>query len=402
VTTPDSVVVVGGGLAGANAALTLRKLGYDGRVVIVSAEDELPYERPPLSKDYLRGESPLEKAYVKPGTDYDDQAIELLRGRTATAIDVGGKRVELDAREHVDFGALVLATGSAPRPLEVPGADLPHVRYLRTVGDSDAIRAAASAADRVVVIGGGWIGSEVAASLRQLGHDVTMIIRTDRPLERVLGPEVADLYRQLHVENGVHLVTGNVAAVTADAVLLKGGERVRADLVVAGIGATPRIDLARAAGLELHHGAVSVDEFLRTSAPGVYAVGDIALAWHPRLRRHVRVEHWDNAKRQGRAVGATILGQGEPYERTPYFYSDQFDLGMEYRGFAPEWDKVVFRGDTGAREFDAFWLRNGKVVAAMNANRWDDGAELEALVESGNRVDIGRLADPSVKLAEAA
>ena len=196
---------------------------------------------------------------------------------------------------------------------------------------------------------------------------------------------------RLHADNGVRILQGNAGDAPLDA-----------DIVVAGVGATPRLELARQAGLRIRGGGLVVDEFLRTSAPDIYAIGDIASAWHPRLRRHIRVEHWDNAKRQGRAVAATIAGQGEPYDRTPYFYSDQFDLGMEYRGYAPRWDQVVVRGDLKAREFDAFWLGDGKVIAAMNANRWDDAKELAAIVDSGRSVDPQRLADPSVSLEQAA
>ncbi len=387
----ESAVIVGGGMAGANAAFTLRKLGYQGRVAIVSAETELPYERPPLSKDYLRGESPLEKAYVRPAPDYDAENIELLAGRTATAIDVADQSVELDDGSSLTYGALVLATGSEPRTLDLPSVDPSAVHYLRTAADADSIRSAAHEAKSATVIGGGWIGSEVAASLRQMGLEVTLVSRTPRPLERVLGPEIADVYRQLHADNGVRIVAGNAGDAPLDA-----------DIVVAGVGATPRLELARQAGLRIRGGGLVVDEFLRTSAPDIYAIGDIASAWHPRLRRHIRVEHWDNAKRQGRAVAATIAGQGEPYDRTPYFYSDQFDLGMEYRGYAPRWDQVVVRGDLKAREFDAFWLGDGKVIAAMNANRWDDAKELAAIVDSGRSVDPQRLADPSVSLEQAA
>jgi len=388
---PDSVVIVGGGMAGANAAFTLRTLGFDGRVAIVSSETELPYERPPLSKDYLRGESPIEKAYVRKASDYDDQKIELLAGTTANAIDIGDRRVDLDDGSSLSYGALVLATGSEPRRVELPAVDPSDVHYLRTVADADRIKSAAQEAKTATVIGGGWIGSEVAASLRQMGLDVTLVSRTPRPLERVLGPEIADVYRQLHEENGVRITQGSAGDAPTDR-----------DLIVVGIGATPRVGLAREAGLRIHRNAVIVDEYLRTSAPNIYAIGDIASAWQPRLRRHIRVEHWDNAKRQGRAVAATILGQSEPYARMPYFYSDQFDLGMEYRGYAPGWDQVVVRGDLAAREFDAFWLAKGKVIAAMNANRWDDGKELAAIVDAGQQVDADRLADPMVSLVEAA
>jgi len=400
--TPESVVIVGAGMAGANAAFTLRKLGYDGRVVLVGAEDSIAYERPPLSKDYLRGESPIEKAYVKPASDYDEQRIEFLRGRTAHALNVAEKRVDLDDGSSLPYGALVLSTGSEPRRLEVAGAELPNVRYLRTIADSDGIRAAAEKAESVAVVGGGWIGSEVAASLRQLGHSVTLVSRTARPLEKVLGTEIAEVYRQLHVERGTRIATGSVSSIDPGFVNLDDGTRLPADLVVVGVGAVPRTALAKNAGLKMRDRAVEVDELLATSAPDVYAIGDIASAWHPRLGRPVRIEHWDNAKQQGRAVAATILGQGRPYVRTPYFYSDQFDLGMEYRGFAPTWDEVVVRGDVAARSFDAFWLADGRVIAGMNANRWDDGDELLAIVEAGAVVDPVRLGDPNVKLAEAA
>jgi 3-phenylpropionate/trans-cinnamate dioxygenase ferredoxin reductase component len=391
VSAPGSVVIVGGGMAGANAAFTLRKLGYEGRVTIASAERELPYERPPLSKDYLRGETPLDKAYVRPAADYEAEGVELLRGRTAAAIDVRTRRVSLDDGSSIEYGALVLATGSEPRSAELSAIAPSAVHYLRTVADADRIKSAAKKAKSATIIGGGWIGTEVAASLRQLGLEVTLVSRTARPLERVLGPEIAAVYRQLHEEHGVRFVQGSA-----------GDTPVDGELVVVGVGATPRLELARQAGLRVRGGGVVVDEYLKTSAPDVYAIGDIANAWHPRLRRHVRVEHWDNAKRQGRAVAATILGQGEPYVRAPYFYSDQFDLGMEYRGFAPKWDEVVVRGDLAAREFDAFWLAKSRVIAAMNANRWDDAKELAALVDAGASVDPKRLADPSISLAEAA
>jgi 3-phenylpropionate/trans-cinnamate dioxygenase ferredoxin reductase component len=280
------------------------------------------------------------------------------------------------------------------------------VHYLRTAADADALREAAAGATSIAVIGGGWIGSEVAASLRQLGHDVTLISNLPRPLERVLGPEVAEVYRGLHLEHGVKLVHGHVSGLEGDervaGVTLADGQRVEADLVVVGVGAVPRTKLALRAGLSTAEGGIAVDEFLRSSVPNIYAAGDVAAAWHPRFGRHLRVEHWDNAIHQGKAVAANILGANEPYVRTPYFYSDQFDLGMEYRGLAPQWGEVVIRGDLAAREFHAFWLADGRVIAAMNANLWDDAEGLQQLVESEGRVDRARLADPTVPLADAA
>jgi 3-phenylpropionate/trans-cinnamate dioxygenase ferredoxin reductase subunit len=404
--TLDSVVIVGGGLAGASAAFELRKLDFAGRVTLIGEEQDPPYERPPLSKEYLRGEKPLEAAHVRPLADYAENGIELLRGRRAVTLDAPTRRVNLDDGTTLGYDALVIATGAAARTLGSTRAFLEGVRYLRTAADADALRAAASSASAIAVIGGGWIGSEVAASLRQLGHDVTLISNLERPLERVLGPEVADVYRSVHLQHGVRIVRGHVSLLEGDrhvdGVRLSDGQRIPADLVVVGVGAAPRIKLATRGGLETREGAILTDEYLRTSVPNIYAAGDVALAWHPRFARHVRVEHWDNAIHQGRTAATNILGAAVPYARTPYFYSDQYDVGMEYRGFAPEWGRVVIRGDVAARQFHAFWLADGRVSAAMNVNVWDDGEELLRLVESEERVDFDRLADPTVPLTQAA
>jgi len=402
----DSVVIAGGGLAGATAAFALRERGFEGRLTLVSEEQAPPYERPPLSKGYLRGESTLEQAQVRPLADYAAQRVELLRGRRAVTLDPTTRQLNLDDGTNLTYGALLIATGAAPRHLGSTPVSLAGVHYLRDAGDADAIRTAAAGADEIAVIGGGWVGSEVAASLRQLGHDVALISDRPRPLERVLGPEVAEVYRQLHLDNGVRLTEGHVSFIqgdgSVDAVRLSNGRRVPADLVVVGVGAVPRLQLAMRAGLQTVEGGIAVDEYLRTSVPSIYAAGDVAAAWHPRFGRHIRIEHWDNAIEQGKAAAANILGANEPYARTPYFYSDQFDLGMEYRGFAPQWGKVVVRGDLTKREFLAFWLADDRVIAAMNANLWDDGDELQRLVESEERVDPSRLADVAVPLAEAA
>lgn len=402
----DSVVIAGGGLAGATAAFALREQGFEGRIQLVSEEAEPPYERPGLSKEYLRGEKPLEKLFVRPLADYQAHDIQLLQGRRAVTLDPTIRQLNLDDGTNLTYNALLIATGAAPRSLGSTRAYLTGVHYLRNASDADSIRAAASRATSIAIIGGGWIGSEVAASLRQLGRQVTLISNMPRPLERVLGPEVAQIYSELHTEHGVRLAHGHVSAIEGDdrvdGVRLSDGQRIVADLVVVGVGAAPRIKLAMRGGLETTEGGIAVDEYLRTSAPNIYAAGDVAAAWHPRFGRHVRVEHWDNAIEQGKAAAANILGANEPYARTPYFYSDQFDLGMEYRGYAPEWGKVAIRGDVAKREFHAFWIADGRVIAAMNANLWDDGEDLLRLVESEERVDLGRLADPSVPLAEAA
>jgi 3-phenylpropionate/trans-cinnamate dioxygenase ferredoxin reductase subunit len=387
----NKVVIVGGGLAGANAAFALRKLGFWGDVTLIGDERQLPYERPPLSKEYLRGEKPFEKALVKPADQYAEQDIELLTGTRAVGIDMGLHLVTLDDKSTLPYDALLLATGSSARRLDVPGAHLSGVHYLRNVEDADAIRAAAHQAEQIVVIGGGWIGTEVAASLRQLDRNVNLIASAPGPLENILGAEVASVYRRLHEENGTRLIVGRVARLEGEEsvreVVLTDGTRIASDMIVAGVGAEPRIGLAKAAGLTLRDGGVEVDSYLQTSGPFVFAAGDIATAWHPGLERYVRVEHWDNAREQGRHAAANILGARQQYARMPYFYSDQFDLGMEYRGYAHEWDEVVIRGDLAAREFDAFWLKDGRVAAAMNANRWDDASELQDLVDRQAQAD---------------
>jgi 3-phenylpropionate/trans-cinnamate dioxygenase ferredoxin reductase component len=402
----ERVVVLGGGLAGGTAAFALREAGFAGEVTLVGDEPHLPYERPPLSKAYLRGEEPAEKALVKAAGDYAEQDIALLRGRRALTIDRDGRSVELDDGRRLAYDRLILATGATPRRLAALDADLLGVHYLRTIDDADALRAAVATADRVVVVGGGWIGSEVAASLRQIGASVTLVTNLPNPLERVLGPEVAGAFGELHRERGVELVTGHVAGVVgtdrASGVRLSDGRILPADLVVAGVGVVPRLELALRAGLETSDGGVAVDDRLRSSDPAIFAAGDVAAAFNPRLGRRLRVEHWDNAKRQGRGAARNAIGLDEAYDRIPYFYSDQFDLGIEVRGLPDPADEVVVRGDPRTRTFLAFWLHDGRIAAALNANTWDAGKELATLVRQGATVDAGRLADLGVPIEAVA
>ena len=400
----QSHVIVGASLAGASAAAELRKRGFDGRIVLIGDERHRPYERPELSKKYLRGEPDVDVA-VRDRGFYDEQGIELLLGTRAERIDIAAREVELGDR-RIGFDRLLLATGSRPRQLPVPGADLDGVLSLRTIDDADTIRLRALDADTVVVVGGGWIGSEVAASLRQLGVNVTLVTPTHTPLEAVLGREVGAVYGAAHVAHGVRLVTeAKVTAVegqtTATGVRLDDGTVIPCDLVVMGVGALPRTELARAAGLAVD-GGVLVDQYLESSSKGVFAAGDVASATHPLYGRRLRVEHWDNAKRQGRAAAANMLSAGDAYDRIPYFYSDQYDLGMEYTGFAPSWDRVVFRGDPAGKEFVAFWLRDGRVAAGMNVNTWDVAPAIEALIRSGAAVDADVLSDAARPLTELA
>ena len=401
--TRASLVIVGASLAGAKAAEAARDAGHDGRIVLVGDEPSLPYERPPLSKAVLRGEAESESTLVHDGAFYDARDIELVVAEVVE-LDPVGRQVELGDGGRIDFDTAVLATGAAPRRLDVPGADLDGVHYLRTAQDSVRLREAIMAATRVAIVGAGWIGSEVAASARQMGADVVLVDPAPVPLQRVVGTEVGELFRRLHADHGVDLRLGTgVDSLRGDnrvaEVVLSDGTREAADVVVVGVGVTPRVGLAEAAaGIRVDNGVV-VDEHLETTVPGIFAAGDVANAWHPHLRRHLRVEHWANALNQGTAAGRNAAGRREVYDRLPYFFSDQYDLGLEYVGHGAPDDAVVFRGDPDALEVIVFWHRDGVLTAAMNVNVWDVVDDLKQLVASNRRVDLGRLADLEVPLS---
>jgi 3-phenylpropionate/trans-cinnamate dioxygenase ferredoxin reductase subunit len=405
--TDQTFVIVGASLAGAKAAETLRTEGFDGRVVLIGEEPQRPYERPMLSKEYLRGDKPADKLYVHDEGFYEKNSIELMTGTGVESLDPGAHEITLAGGRRMPYSRLLLSTGAAPRvlaPSQMPGADLPGVAYLRQMDDSDALRAAITTASRVIVIGAGWIGSEVAASARLLGAEVSIVAPEAVPLERVLGPEVGGVYRDLHAEHGVDLhLSTTIEAIVGDGaargVRTTEGVVIEGDLVVVGVGVSPRDELAREAGLTVENGIV-VDEFLATSATDVFAAGDVAATWNTRYDRRIRMEHWANALNQGQTAALNMLGRHAAYEKLPYFYSDQYDLGMEYHGYATDWDRVVVRGDRHKREFLAFWLREGRVLAGMNANIWDQGDDIKALVRGGATVDADCLADPSVPLAD--
>jgi 3-phenylpropionate/trans-cinnamate dioxygenase ferredoxin reductase subunit len=404
----EAMVIAGAGLAGAKAAETLRTEGFDGPVVLIGDESERPYERPPLSKDYLAGKADRASIYVHPQDWYREHHVELRLGAAVTGIDRDRHEVTLADGSRVGYGKLLLATGSSPRRLPVPGAGLPGVHYLRTVGDSDRIRQAFQSAGRVVVIGAGWIGLEAAAAARAAGAEVAIAEMAELPLLRVLGREVAEVFAGLHRANGVDLRMGvGVAEITgtgerAGGVRLSDGSHLPADVVVVGVGITPNTQLAEAAGLEVGNG-IATDASLRTSDPDIYAAGDVACAYHPLLKSSIRVEHWANARNQPQTAARAMLGQPAVYDRLPYFYTDQFDLGMEYSGYVTPggYDEVVFRGDRERREFVAFWLGQGRVLAGMNVNVWDVNDTVQSLIRSGAPVDSARLADPAVPLEEA-
>lgn len=400
-------VVVGAGLAGGKAVETLRAEGFTGRVVLVGAEPHRPYERPPLSKDVLAGRADPDTTFVHEPGWYAEHEVELLAGTPATGLDLAARRLDLADGRPVGFDALLLATGAVPRPLPVPGADLAAVHYLRTREDAVTLRDTLTGGPRVVVVGAGWIGLEVAAAARGHGATVTVVEPAPTPLHGVLGPEMGVVFAALHRDHDVAVRTGTgVRALQGSAGRVTGvvtdrGEVLPVDVVVVGVGVRPADELARAAGLPVDNG-VLVDAALRTDHPDVYAAGDVANAAHPLLGGRVRVEHWANALHGGPAAARSMLGQPVSYDRVPYFFSDQFDLGMEYSGWAPagSYDEVVVRGDLGAREFVAFWLAQGRVLAGMNVNVWDVTAQVQALVRAGRPVDRTRLADPAVPLAE--
>jgi 3-phenylpropionate/trans-cinnamate dioxygenase ferredoxin reductase subunit len=388
----ETFVIVGGGLAGATAAGELRDRGFSGRIVLVGQEPEHPYERPPMSKGYLAGSSEFADALVHEPTWYDDN-VELRLGARAEPIDLDTGEVALSDGTTVTYDRLLLATGAVPRRLGVPGGE--RALTLRTRRDADRLRQQISSDSRVVVIGAGWIGLEVAAMARTAGADVTLVEAADQPLRSVLGPQVGAVFADLHRDHGVQVLLSSSVEEITDAAVVVDGSAIPADVVVAGVGVEPDTALAERAGLTVEDGIV-VDASLRTSHPDVFAAGDVASAFHPRYGRHVRVEHWANALNQGKAVAHAMLGEPVTYDRLPYFFTDQYDLGVEYTGWVPPdrltQARVVLTGDVPGRAFRAYWLLPADAgwvpVAAMHANMWDEGIEpLKARVEAGEAVE---------------
>jgi 3-phenylpropionate/trans-cinnamate dioxygenase ferredoxin reductase subunit len=398
----QTFIIVGASVAGAKAAEELRTAGFDGRLLLIGAERERPYERPPLTKDYLRGESPREKAYVHEQSFYEEHRIELETDATVTELDPAQSRIKLADGGTFDYHSLLLATGAEPRRIQIAGSELDGIHYLRSLADCDALRERLGVGGHVVVVGAGWIGSEFAASARQSGLEVTVVDPSSLPLEHIFGAEVGAFYRDVHRDHGVELLLGEgVEAFEGKRAVTRvhttAGRGVECDFVVVGIGVTPRVELAGAAGLAVDNG-ILVDEKLQTSTPGVFAAGDVARAFHPFYGERIRVEHWANALNQGPAAAHAMLGEPVSYDRIPYFFSDQYDVGMEYSGHAPKWDEVVFRGDPADGEFIAFWLRERRVVAGMNVNVWDVNEHVQALIRSRQPIDLAALRDPDTPL----
>ncbi|GAA4834921.1 NAD(P)/FAD-dependent oxidoreductase [Saccharopolyspora rosea] len=403
----ETFVVVGAGMAGAKTAEALRDQGFDGRIVLIGDERHRPYERPPLSKGYLMGQSDFDSAYVHSPNWYTDNRIDLQLGTPARRIDRALRHVELADGTRVDYDKLLLATGATPRSLPIPGTDADGVLLLRRVEDSDRIKRTLARIERLVVVGAGWIGLEVTAAAREAGVEVAVVETAELPLLRVLGPEVARVFADLHREHGVDFRFGSqVREITAaggavTGVRLADGAELAAEAVLIAVGVEPDVALAHDAGLRVEDGIV-VDSSLRTGDPNIVAAGDVANAFHPLLDRQLRVEHWANALHQPTTAAASMLGRDTRYEALPYFFTDQYDLGMEYLGYVEPggYDQVVFRGDVASREFIAFWLDNGRVQAGMNVNVWDVGDRIEVLITSGALVDPTRLGDPDTPLDE--
>ena len=398
----ETFVIVGASLAGGGAAATLRQEGFDGRVILIGVEPQPPYERPPLSKEYLRGEFSFESALLHPSRFYDENSIETRFGVRATRIDAAEKMVDLDSGERVAYDKLLIATGGRNRRFLFPGLDLEGIYDLRTVADSDRIRAEIAPGRKAVVVGMGFIGSEVAASLRQSGVDVVVVDRNKVPLRRVLGQEVGRVIEGIHRDHGVSMIfedkvaafegTGRVERVTT-----AGGRRIKCDFVVVGLGTEPVTDLLVGTGVEIDNGVV-VDEYLRTGVEGIYAAGDVANHYHQVFDRRIRVEHWQSALKQGPAAARNMLERGGPYDEIPWFWSDQYEHNLQYAGFHTEWDELVVRGSMDERNFVAFYRKDERVLAAVAINRGTDLRRSIPLIKAQQPVDAAKLCDLAVDL----
>ena len=403
---PRSFVVVGASLAGATAAATLRQDGFDGDLTLIGAEPHPPYERPPLSKQYLRGEAPFEKALVRPVTFYDEHRIETILGVRATRVDPAERVVHLETGRRLPYDKLLIATGVRNRRPPIPGLELPNVFDLRSVTDADALRKQIATGARAAVIGMGFIGCEVAASLRQKGVDVVAIESSATPLFRVLGEEVGAVVAAMHHDHGVETIfddlvmrfegQGRVERVTT-----KHGRRLECDFAVVGVGVEPVVDFLADSGIGIDNG-ILVDEYCRTTVDGIYAAGDVANHQHPVFARRMRVEHWQNAMQQGAAAARSMLGTGQPYDAIHWFWSDQYDANLQYAGSHRKWDRLVIRGSLDERRFIAFYLNQGRIDAVVALNRGKDVRRAMPLIRSRGLPDPERLKDEDVDLRSLA
>jgi 3-phenylpropionate/trans-cinnamate dioxygenase ferredoxin reductase component len=400
-----TIVIIGGGLGGAKAAEALREKDFEGQIIVCAEEDHLPYERPPLSKEFLAGKKSLDDFTVHDSAWYRENEIDLRLNARVLSVDRAAHTVELPDNTRVEYDKLLLATGSRSRRLPIPGSDAAGVHYLRTFEDASALNSALAEGSSLAVLGAGWIGLEVAASARQRDVNVTVVETAKLPLVGAVGEEVGAVFAALHRDHGVDLrLDSEVKEITtadgkATGLRLGDGSSVAADAVLVAVGAQPNIELADQAGLSTGDGGVLVDAALRTSDHDIYAVGDIAAAEHPLFGSRIRTEHWANALKQPAVAAAGMLGEKAEYTELPYFFTDQYDLGMEYAGYAPTYNRVVFRGDVDGREFVAFWLdADNRVLAGMNVNIWDVLDDVKSLIRSKSAVDPDKLADPQAPL----
>jgi 3-phenylpropionate/trans-cinnamate dioxygenase ferredoxin reductase component len=399
---PKAYVIVGGSLAGATAAVTLREEGADGSVTLIGAEREPPYERPPLSKAYLRGEAPFDKSLVRPAAFYAAHGIETMFGVRAARIDPSARFVELEDRRRVPFDALLVATGGRNRRFSIPGSDLEGIYGLRTVEDADRIKAEMGQGRRVVVVGMGFIGSEVAASLRQKGLDVIAIEPAKTPLFRVLGEAVGQRIADLHRTHGVRAIFEDTVAAfegrqRVARVITKSGLRLECDFVVAGIGIEPVVDILEGSGIQVDNGVV-VDQYCQTNVPGIYAAGDVANHYHPVFERQIRVEHWQNAIKQGAAAARNMLGRATPYDEIHWFWSDQYEANVQYAGFHTKWEQLIVRGRLDSSSFLACYVNEGRIDAVVGLNRAKDVRRAIPLIKDRRKLNLGQLQDESIDL----
>lgn len=399
-------VIAGANLAGASAAIALRDEGFDGEVVLIGAESDLPYERPPLSKAYLRGEVPFESSLVRPAAFYRERAIDVRLGVRVVAVDPAARQVACEPGGPVAYDALLVATGGRNRRPPIPGLDLEGIYGLRTREDADRIRAEMAPGRRAAVVGMGFIGCEVAASLRTAGLDVVAIEPEPTPLFRVLGEDVGRAIEGLHRDRGVRAHFGDAVARFEGAgrverLVTRGGRTIPCDFAVVGVGIEPATEIVAGTPVRVDNGIV-VDELCRTNVDGIFAAGDVANHFHPAAGRHVRVEHWQNALKQGAAAARSMLGRGRPYDEVHWFWSDQYDVNLQYAGFHTRWDRLVVRGSLEARDAIVFYMNGSRIDAAVALNRPKELRLAMALIRRRIEVAPDALRNPDVDLRRLA
>jgi len=397
-----TIAIVGASLAGSSAAATLREEGFDGRVVLIGAEPQLPYDRPPLSKNYLRGMTPFEKTLLRPPDFYRERNIEMRLGTTVVKVDPEKRTLALQDGDRLEFDQLLIATGGRNRRFPIPGLDLPGVYDLRTVADADRIREAMARGGRAVVVGMGFIGAEVAAAMRQSGLEVIAVEPFKTPLYRALGEEIGRVVEGLHRDHGVEMILDD--AVTAfegagkvERVVTRNGRRIECSMAVFGLGLEPATDIVGGTAVRVDNGIV-VDDQCRTNVPGIFAAGDVANHYHPVCGRQMRVEHWQNGVKQGAAAARSMLGRGDAYDEIHWFWSDQFDANIQYAGFHAAWDRMVVRGSLAERKFLAFYLSEGRLESVVAINQGRDVRRALPIIKARAPVDPARLEDPAIDL----